>query len=216
MIDWSHQLQALRHAAIMLPIAALLGAALGFIRPVRRGLIPRPSHVIQTQVLLSVVGALVILAVAESLARAFAIAGVAGLVRYRATISDPKDAGVLLVALALGVLTGTGLYIPAVFGCLFVIVALWILESMEPADRMKFELVIDSKDAGKIRTHVEHTLRKKGLAFQLVGTSQTQLNYEVTVPLGKKLGRLTKVIRSFDKDDVVVDWKVRKPKTVQT
>lgn len=216
MIDWPHQFQALRHAAVILPIAALLGAALGFIRPVRRSLIPRSSHVIQTQVLLAVVGALVILAVAESLARAFAIAGVAGLVRYRANIPDPKDAGVLLVALALGVLTGTGLYIAAAFGCLFVILALWLLESMEPADRMQFELAIEAKDASKVRGHVERTLRKKGLTFQLMGTSQSELNYEVTVPLGKKLGRLSKIIRSLDKDDIVVDWRVRKPKTVQT
>lgn len=216
MIDFSHQLAVLRHAAIILPIAALLAAALGYIRPVRRTLVPRSSHVIQTQVLLAVVGAVVIIAVAESLARAFAIAGIAGLVRYRATIPDPKDAGVLLVALAIGVLTGTGLIVPAAFTCLFVIIALWVLESMEPADRLQFDLTIEAKDPDKVRPQVEHALRKKGVGFQLMGTSPSELHYEVTVPLGKKLGRLTKVIRSLDKDGIRVDWRVRKPKMVQT
>ena len=56
-----------------LPTAALLGAALGLIRPIRKSLVPRSSHVIQTQVLLAIVGAVIMLVVAESLARAFAI-----------------------------------------------------------------------------------------------------------------------------------------------
>lgn len=216
MIDLPHQLAALRHAALILPLAALLGAALGYIRPVRRALVPRSSHVIQTQVLLAVVGALIIIAVGDSVARAFAIVGVAGLVRYRASIPDPKDAGVLLIALALGVLSGAGLFLPAVFACGFVILSLWLLESMEPADRLQFDLTIVAKDVTKMRPHVEHALRRKGVAFELMGTSATELRYEVTVPLGKKLGRLSKLIRSLDKNDVAVDWRVRKPKTVQT
>ena len=40
-----HQLASLEHAALMLPIAALLGGALGVIRPIRRALVPRSSHV---------------------------------------------------------------------------------------------------------------------------------------------------------------------------
>jgi uncharacterized membrane protein YhiD involved in acid resistance len=216
MMDFSSQLVALRHAAMILPLAALLGAALGYIRPVRRQLMPRSSHVIQTQVLLASVGALIIVAVGDSVARAFAIVGVAGLVRYRASIPDPKDAGVLLVALALGVMTGAGLFLPAVFACGFVILALWILESMEPPDRQQFDLVIEAEDAGKMRAHVEHALRKKGVGFELMGASDAELRYEVTVPLGKKLGRLSKVIRGLDKRDIAVDWRVRKPKTVQT
>ena len=83
MFDVSTDLELFKRALWILPVAAGLGAAMGFIRPVRKGLIPRQSHVIQTQVLLAVVGAIIILVVAESLARAFAIVGAAGLVRYR-------------------------------------------------------------------------------------------------------------------------------------
>ena len=92
-------------------VAGLIGAALGYIRPVRSEIIPRSAHVIQAQILLSIVGAIIIIVVAESLARAFAIVGAAGLVRYRARIDDLKDAGVMLVALALGLASGSGLYL---------------------------------------------------------------------------------------------------------
>jgi len=101
-----------RDALIALPLAALLGAALAF-RPVRRGTPPRDSAVIQTQVVLSVVGAVIMLVVGASLARAFGILGAANLVRYRAKIDDPKDAAVMLVALAVGLATGVGVYLVA-------------------------------------------------------------------------------------------------------
>jgi len=52
-------------AAIALPIAAVLGAALAF-RPVRRGTPRRTPHVIQTQIILAVIGALVILIVGRT------------------------------------------------------------------------------------------------------------------------------------------------------
>jgi uncharacterized membrane protein YhiD involved in acid resistance len=217
MLDLSHQLETLRRALWILPSAAILSAAMGYIRPVRRTLMPRSSHVIQTQVLLSVVGAMIIIIVAESLARAFAIVGAAGLVRYRANIQDPKDAGVLLVALAIGLLTGTGLLVPAAFCTVFVILVLWLLESLEPEDRTQFDLTVESKDAAKVRPHVEHALRRKGVKFQLWGSSPTELRYEVTVPFGRKLGRLSKLIRGVDKQEsIAVDWRIRKPKTVRT
>jgi uncharacterized membrane protein YhiD involved in acid resistance len=215
--DIASQFDAVRRALWILPAAAALGAAMGFIRPVRRGLMPRSSHVIQTQVLLSLVGAIIILVVAESLARAFAIVGAAGLVRYRAKIEDPKDAGVLLVALAVGLIAGTGLILLAVFTCLFVIGVLWLLESLEPVDRTYFELTIATKDAIKVRPRVDHALRGKGVRYELRGSSPTELRYEVTVPFNKRLGKLTKILRGLDKrEEISVDWSTKKPKVVQT
>jgi len=64
-----HQLASFKHAVLMLPIAAFLGAALGVLRPIRLSLVPRSSHVIQTQILLAVVGTAVMIIVADSLAR---------------------------------------------------------------------------------------------------------------------------------------------------
>lgn len=217
MFDVSTQLDVVRRALWILPATALLGAAMGFIRPVRKGLVPRSSHVIQTQVLLAVVGAIIILVVAESLARAFAIVGAAGLVRYRARIADPKDAGVLLMSLAIGLIMGTGMIVLAVFACLFIIAVLWLLESLEPEDRTQFDLTVEAKNALRVRPHVEHALRRKGVRYTLWGSSPSQLKYEVSVPLNRRLGKLTKAIRSLDKhESLIVDWTLKKPKVIQT
>src|SRR5262245_66099874 len=72
----AQQLPGLLEAAVRLPLAALLGAALAF-RPRRRGTPPRHAAVIATQILLAIVGAMVMLIVGQSLARAFGIVGVA-------------------------------------------------------------------------------------------------------------------------------------------
>jgi hypothetical protein len=187
------------------------------IRPIRRSLVPRSSHVIQTQVLLAIVGAVIMLVVAESLARAFAIVGAAGLVRYRAKIEDPKDAGVLLVALAAGLAAGSGLLLLATLACAFVVCTLWLLESFEPPDHARFDLTIEAKDPAHLRPQLEHALRRKGVRYELWGSSHEGLRYEVTLPLELKTKRLTKIIKGLNgHNGTSVEWSLKKFKTVQT
>lgn len=192
---------------LALCLAAGLGAALGIIRPVRREIVPRSWHVIQAQVLLSIVGAIIIIVVAESLARAFAIVGAAGLVRYRAKIDDPKDAGVMLVALTLGLTIGSRLYGFAILACVFTIALLWLLESLEPAARSRMQLTIATPDASKLRLEIEHALRQKGVGYRIASASPRELQYDVTVPLDAKIEKLTKTIKKLDEQDATsVDW----------
>src|SRR5918993_3236512 len=204
------QTGGIAHNILVLFLAATLGAALGIVRPVRNEIIPRSPHVVQAQILLAIVGALIIIVVGESLARAFAIVGAAGLVRYRARISDPKDAGVMLVALAVGLTVGSGLYGFAVIACLFVIGVLWVLESHEPPARSRFELTVGGHDTGKLRPEIEHALAQKGVTYQLLGSSSHELHYEVTVPFTEKIRKLTKLIRSLDdRHGTSVEWNIK-------
>jgi hypothetical protein len=201
------------HSLLILVVAALLGAALGVVRPVRAGIVPRSTHVIQAQILLAVVGAIIIVVVAESLARAFAIVGAAGLVRYRARIADPKDAGVMLVALALGLTVGSGMFAFAVLACFFVIGVLWLLESLEPVAQSRYELTISARDAPQLRGEVEQAMLTKGLAFELMGTSQRELHYEITMPFENKAPKLTKLIRGLaERHGDGIEWDIEKHK----
>src|SRR6476661_4192210 len=146
-------------AFLALPFATALGAALAF-RPRRRGTPPRSAPVIETQIVLSVVGATVMLVVGSSLARAFGIVGAANLIRYRAKIDNPKDAVVMLAALAVGLACGVGLYQLAGIGTFFVGVALWIIEGFEPEARKSFDLNIHIKkgDVAELRPRIEQVL----------------------------------------------------------
>jgi len=123
--------ESIRRALISLPLATVLGAALA-LRPRRAGTPPRSSAVVQTQIILAIIGALIMLVVGVSLARAFGVVGAAGLIRYRAKVQDPKDAGVMLATLAVGLASGVGLYSLAVFAAIFIVGVLWLVESFEP------------------------------------------------------------------------------------
>jgi uncharacterized membrane protein YhiD involved in acid resistance len=205
------------HGLLVLTVAALLGAALGVIRPVRRGIVPRSAHVIQAQILLAIVGAIIIVVVAESLARAFAIVGAAGLVRYRARIKDVKDAGVMLIALALGLTAGSGMFLFAFIACAFVIGVLWLLESLEPAARSRFDLKISTKNAGRLKPDLEHALGQKSVTYELHRSSPNELIYEVTVPFDQKIRPLTKLIQQLDgHDGMLVEWEIKKIKKDET
>jgi hypothetical protein len=180
-----------------LPVAALLGAALAF-RPVRRGTPARDPAVIQTQIVLAVVGALIMMVVGASLARAFGILGAANLVRYRAKIGDPKDAAVMLVALAVGLASGIGLYLPAAAATLFILVMLWALESIEPAPVKVFELKIKGDAAADIKPKVEQLLREQHLRHELRSTGQDELAYHVTLPARRRTNRVATAILALD------------------
>lgn len=64
----------------------------------------------RAQVLLAVAGALTMLLVDNSLARAFGVAGVASIVRFRTPVEDPGDATVLFLAMGLGMCSGVGAF----------------------------------------------------------------------------------------------------------
>ncbi|MGH9719488.1 MAG: hypothetical protein ACRD8O_04705 [Bryobacteraceae bacterium] len=73
----------------------------------------------QAQILLCIAGALVIMMVGDSLARAVGIMGGAAIVRFRTPVDDPKDATVLFLLLGLGMAAGMGHFGVAGLGALF-------------------------------------------------------------------------------------------------
>ena len=193
----SEQLPGLMEAAVRLPLAALLGGVLAF-RPRRSGTPDRSAVVIQTQILLSIVGCIVMLVVGQSLARAFGIVGVASLVRYRAKISDPKDAGVMLASLGIGLSSGVGLHLIAVFSTIFLIGFLWWVESLEPTPVQRFLLTVGAVNPEPLRKNLERLLRRNRATFELRTLSEEQISYDVALPLDQSTDSLSNAIASLN------------------
>jgi hypothetical protein len=200
-------------ALVALPLATALGAVLAF-RPKRAGTPPRSAPVIQTQIMLSIVGAFVMLIVGSSLARAFGIVGVASLIRYRTKIDDPKDAVVMLACLTVGLSCGVQLYGLAVFSVPFILAVLWFLEAMEPEQRKTFELKITAPDPSVFRSDVEAILRRSGVKFELRSAGAKDLVYETTLPLSVRTDRIANAILLLQKNgnDTEVTWEEKKKK----
>lgn len=207
------QLAQLRHAAIRLPIAAVLAGVLA-LRPRRRGTPRRQAPVIQTQIILAIVGAVVMMVVGSSLARAFGIVGAAGLVRYRAKIEDPKDAGVMLSTLAIGLASGVGLWMIASFATVFILAVLWVIESFEPRAWHAFSLTVKARDAASLKLKLETLLLRSRLEFELRSVTAEELSYEVKLPLDKKTDRLSNAILLLDPENATgVEWVEKKDKS---
>jgi len=210
--DLQQHADAVRHAVLALPIAAALGAALAF-RPRRRGTPPRSAPVIQTQIVLAIVGAVVMIVVGASLARAFGIVGAANLIRYRAKIEDPKDAVVMLTTLSMGLAAGVGLFALAAFGTLFILAVLWAIESFEPERRKTFELKVAAGEPAGLRADVEAVLRRYDIKYELRSAGPRELMYETNLPLNVKTDRVSNAILLIDAEgEKEVVWEEKKKK----
>ena len=194
-------------SAVRLPLAALLGAILA-LRPRRNGTPERQPAVVQTQIILAVVGSLIMLVVGASLARAFGIVGAANLIRYRSKIDDPKDAVVMLSALAVGLASGVGLYALSAFSTVFLVGALWVIESFEPRTRI-FELSVKLGDkTEELRPKIEALLRRYKTEFEIRTVSEGEAAYVVTAPSAIPTDDVSKALVALDTDGKgAVEWK---------
>jgi Domain of unknown function (DUF4956)/MgtC family len=201
-----HPMHDLRDATAALPIATALGTVLA-LRPRRRNAPPRLPAVVQTQIILAFVGAVIMLIVGASVARAFAIVGAASLIRYRSKIEDPKDAGVMLSALAVGLACGVGIYALAAFATAFIVFVLWIIEAFEPQGLKTFELKVKAKDTAPLRDAAEALLRRQHIEYELRTSATEELTYEVKVPYGRRTDRISNAILRLDPNiEVAVEW----------
>jgi hypothetical protein len=206
------QAQIVMQALLALPLAAGLGAILAF-RPRRRGTPARSAPVIQTQIILSILGAVVMLIVGSSLARAFGIVGIASLIRYRAKIDDPKDAVVMLATLCVGLASGVELYGLAIFTTVFVLAILWIVESLEPEQRKTFDLKVVAADPAVLRADVEAILRRSGVKFELRSAGTKDLVYDASLPISVRTDRIANAILSLQPNgETEVSWDEKKKK----
>ncbi|MFN2501926.1 MAG: DUF4956 domain-containing protein [Pyrinomonadaceae bacterium] len=128
-------------------LAVILSGILAF-RPRKNvPLFHRSLFVSQTQILLAVVAAALMLIVGDNAARAFAIFAAVSLVRFRTNIRDPKEITVLLISLALGLAAGVGRWDLGIALCLFALALLWLLEFNETSQTFRsMELTVKTRD----------------------------------------------------------------------
>lgn len=154
--------------SLRLVLAALLGAALAF-RPRKRILtLKRNPYVSQTQILLAIVAAALMIIVGDNAARAFGIFAAVSLVRFRTNIRDPKEITVLLISLALGLSSGVGRWDLALVLAIFSLIVLWLLEWREPELVFRsMELKVTTKNVVSTQRALRDVLKTHGFDKEL-------------------------------------------------
>lgn len=142
-------------------LAVVLSGVLAF-RPRKEiHLFKRSLFVSQTQILLAVVAAALMMIVGDNAARAFAIFAAVSLVRFRTNIRDPKEITVLLISLSLGLAAGVGRWDLGIALCLFALALLWLLEYNESEQVYRsMELTVKTRDTDKTQTMLKKVFRK--------------------------------------------------------
>jgi anti-anti-sigma factor len=99
------------------------------------------------QILLCVAGALMMVVIGNSLARAFGVVGATSIVRFRTPVDDPKDVTILFILMGLGMATGLGAFAVAGLGTAFLCLALLGLRRVDrdEARLMQVEVVADGR-----------------------------------------------------------------------
>jgi anti-anti-sigma factor len=155
----------------------------------------------QAQMLLCVAGAMVMIIIGNSVARAFGVAGAASLIRFRTPVEDPKDITIIFLLLGLGMAAGLGAFAVAGLGTGFLCLFLLVLDRV-PSDRKPRELMLelkaDSRDFPTVP--VESVFARHGIIYEARDVSQGresivkyQLSIDRRVPLEDLGGQLTAI-----------------------
>lgn len=108
----------------------------------------------QTQAIIAVAGALLVIVIGDSLARAFGLVGLGTFIRFRTGVKDPRDVAVLFVMIGIGMACGLGLVLTAAVGALFVAAVLAAFDRYAPPRRRELRIWVEAADPHGVRDAV--------------------------------------------------------------
>ena len=204
---------------LKLALAALLAAMLAYRPRKDMPILQRNPYVAQTQILLAVVGAAMMMIVGDNAARAFGIFAAASLVRFRTNIRDPKEITVLLVSLGIGLAAGVGRVEVAILMAIFVLAMLWLLEYYEPAQVFRaMELTITTRNVTETDDVLREIFEKQNISAELREVNREdkedplgKIVYYVNVNPTVSTDELSEEVFSSDPDNIdSIQWDQKK------
>jgi uncharacterized membrane protein YhiD involved in acid resistance len=171
---------------------------------------PLPRSLLQAQVLLCVAGAMVMVIIGSSVARAFGVAGAAGIVRFRTPVEDPKDTTILFLLVGLGMACGTGLLEVAGLGAAFLCVVLAVLDRFGDAKARTLMLSLVAAGSEFPTEHVSQILNSSVEAYEareLVHGNEAVARFSVILSPSTSLSGLSQELMANGKAGLkAVSW----------
>jgi len=151
---------------LRLAVAALIGLGVTYVQRSRERT-AQAQAVHHAQILLCVSGAMMMVLINDSLARAFGIAGAASLVRFRTPVDDPRDAAVMFLLIGLGMASGVGAFALAGGGAAMIALFLvYLARTGGPGHRL---LLVDLVACGPAfpGAHVQRVFARHGATLEI-------------------------------------------------
>jgi anti-anti-sigma factor len=156
---------------VKLIVAGLIGLLITAIhQPTSR---ERGRSMEQAQILLCVSGAMMMIIIGNSLARAFGIAGAASIIRFKTPVEDPKDVTILFLLMGLGMSSGLGAFAVAGLGTAFLSIALIALDHLSTQKARTMSVEIQASGREFPTTHVEGVFARNQVVFEPREISQS-------------------------------------------
>lgn len=151
----------------------------------------------QAQVLLAVSGALIMIIIGTSLARAFGIAGAAGIIRFRTPVDDPKDVTVLFLLMGLGMACGIGALPVAALGGLFLAFSIVVLDRIVAVKPRVMDVAMTAKGRDFPLAHVVSVFSLHGLTWEpreFTQGDESEMTYRTTLPPHVSIDEVTEAL----------------------
>jgi len=173
-----------------LAAAALIGIVVTLVHRPYVPDTPMDRSMRQAQILLCVAGAMVMVIIGNSVARAFGIAGAASIIRFRTPVDDPKDVVILFLLMGLGMAAGVGAFAVAGLGTAFLCVFLMLLDLViaQRSRTLRVDVIADGHEFPT--AHVQSVFVRNRMAFETREVSlgeKTKVRYHATVPAAASL-----------------------------
>jgi uncharacterized membrane protein YhiD involved in acid resistance len=160
----------------------------------------RPRHdngtkgLIATLVMLSILLSMVVMAVGDNAARAFTLAGVLAIVRFRSVVEDTRDAAFVICSVIVGMAAGAGYWAVALIGLPFVALAAYLTQNHQvrkalPASTLKLKF----QTTQPLQQPIEAILHKysEQHVVRATGTCKKGTAFEVTYRLRMRTGMVS-------------------------
>ena len=185
------ELNRLVEMAVIVTVALLLGGVIALVYSRTQRHEPVAGNFVMTLVLLPVIVSILVIMTADLIARAFTLAGIFALVRFRSPPADPKDLCSVLFCVGVGLGMGLGVAQYASLAALvyvLVMVIAWIIKGLPIASTRRCTLRVAVPEDMCWEQTFEEIIKKyaRRVALQRIRTmemgSYFELRYDVTLP----------------------------------
>ena len=190
--------------------AAAIGILVTAVRRFQRRLQDQTRSMEQAQILLCVSGAMMMIIIGDSVARAFGIAGAAAIIRFRTPVEDPEDITVLFLLMGLGMSAGLGAFAVAGLATAFLCVLLLVLDRAVTARSRAMMVEVEAEGREFPSAHVQSVFARHGVVFEPREVSQGKtvaVRYHATLDPSQSLEELSERLVSDGQAGVkAVSW----------
>ena len=147
-----------------------------------------------TIMLISTVTSMVMMIIGSNLALSLGMVGALSIIRFRSAIKDPKDIGFLFWGIAVGLSTGTGIYIIGIIGSIFIAFLLFIFDRGIYNDNC-YLLIVKGNDINFEK--IESIIKEHTNKFNLKMKNSTDIFTEATYEIKLKRNEDNEILREL-------------------